>query len=114
MPLSGRTLVLAFVLSGALASASCNTTPTLPLPPPVASASSPDEQGFALIEGEAHALAYVSVLNERTEAGVITRADDEGRFRARIAAQIGDLLTIWQEVGGEVGELKRTSVPPPR
>ena len=94
--------------------ASCNTTPTLPLPPPIASASSPDSQGFALISGQANSFAYVSVLNERTDEGVITRADQDGAFETRIQAQVGDLLTIWQEVANQVGELKQTVVPPPR
>lgn len=105
---------LGLLLYVLLLCAACNATPTLPLPPPLASAGTPDEQGFALIEGQAHALAYVSVLNERTDSGVITRSDKDGNFKARIEAQVGDLLTIWQEVAGEIGELKQTSVPGPR
>lgn len=111
---ASRAAALALVVCLGLFSASCNTTPTLPLPPPIASAETPDEQGFALVQGEAHALSYVSILNERTDAGVITRADQEGKFKARIAAEVGDLLTIWQEVAGEIGELKQTVVPRPR
>jgi len=106
--------VLGLLLCLGLLTPSCNVTPTLPLPPPVASADTPDEQGYALVQGEAHALSYVSILNERTDSGVITRADQEGKFRARIEARVGDLLTIWQEVAGEIGELKQTSVPAPR
>src|SRR4051794_2926262 len=72
-PQPARTLfTLLVVLCLGLFVASCNTTPTLPLPPPVASAGTPDSQGFALVEGQAQALSYVSVLNERTDAGVIT------------------------------------------
>jgi hypothetical protein len=88
---------------------SCNNTPTLPLPPPVAQATL-DEQGFALVVGEVHALAYVSVLNESTDQGVITRADDEGHFETRLAAEVGDLLTVWQDVAGEISEPKYTTV----
>jgi hypothetical protein len=88
---------------------SCNNTPTLPLPPPVAQATI-DEQGFALVVGEVHALAYVSVLNESTDQGVITRADDEGHFETRLAAEVGDLLTVWQDIGGEISEPKYTTV----
>jgi hypothetical protein len=100
---------LACALLLVLACASCNNTPTLPLPPPVAQATL-DEQGFALVTGEVHAHAYVSVLNESTEAGVITRADGEGRFQARLEAEVGDLLTIWQDVAGELSEPKYTTV----
>ena len=74
----GAQVGLGFALAlTSLVSSSCNTTPTLPLPPPLATASVPDEQGFSLIEGEAEADAYVSVLNEdspETEKGVITHA----------------------------------------
>ena len=56
-----------------LGGVSCNNTPTLPLPPPVAQAML-EEAGFALVVGDVHEHAYVSVLNERTEDGVITRA----------------------------------------
>ena len=63
-------LFLALLLAGA-----CNATPTLPLPPPTAKVGIPDEQGFALVEGEAQEDAYVSVLNENTNEGVITLAD---------------------------------------
>jgi hypothetical protein len=96
----------------ALACGSCTTTPTLPLPPPVASAGVPDADGFAQIEGQVHALAYVSVLNEASEEGVITRANNDGYFKTRIAAVSGDLLTIWQDLGdGVASEQKHLSVP---
>lgn len=112
--LSKRCLTGAFIVFAALPLASCNTTPTLPLPPPVASASAPDEQGFALVRGEASAEAYVSILNERSESGVITRADPAGRFEALIRAQVGDPLTIRQEIDGELSEPFYTTVLPPR
>ena len=101
--------LLAFLLCGA-----CTTTPTLPLPPPVASVGLPQD-GFADVEGQVHALAYVSVLNEQSEQGVITRADGEGHFKTRIEAKSGDLLTIWQDLGdGEPSEQKRLIVPSER
>ena len=88
---------------------SCNNTPTLPLPPPVAQATL-DETGFALVVGEVHPLAYVSVLNERTDQGVITRGNQEGHFETRIEAEVGDQLTVWQDLGGEISEPKYTTV----
>jgi hypothetical protein len=98
----------------ALLCASCNSTPTLPLPPPLATVSTPDEQGFALVEGEATEQAYVSILNEATDQGVITQADGEGKYSARIVAKSKDRLTIWQTVEGETSELKYVYVPDPR
>jgi hypothetical protein len=101
-------------LLAALLCASCSSTPTLPLPPPLATVDLPDERGLALVRGEAEAKSYVSVLNERTASGKITQADDEGTWEVEIEAQSGDPLTIWQEVDGETSEQKHTFVPFPR
>lgn len=110
-----RTFALASLIGwAAVSAAACNTTPTLPLPPPIAIAEAPDEQGFALVRGEAKSRSYVSILNERTDQGVITRADDEGKWEARIAARIGDSLTVWQEIDGEAGEPNFIEVMAPR
>jgi len=91
----------------------CNTVPTLPLPPPVAMVSGPTAQGLVLVEGQVNARAFVSVFNERAEAGVITRADLQGYFSAELEADVGDLLTIWQEIDGDTGERKQVTVPAP-
>ena len=105
-----RAIRFVLVLSAALF-AGCNTAPTLPLPPPVATVSRPDMQGFALVEGEVNENAFVFVFNETMELGVITRADDEGSFSVRIQAIAGDHLSIWQEFQGDSGERKETVVP---
>ena len=104
-------LLVALPLSGSVAG--CGATPTLPLPPPVASVSE-SKNGLVLVEGEVLPEAYVSVFNARTDAGVITRADEEGLFAAEIEAVIGDRLSIWQERDGEVGERRELIVPTPR
>jgi hypothetical protein len=84
------------------------------LPPPLVSVETPTD-GFALIQGQAQALSFVSVLNEASEEGVITRANNAGEFKTRIAAEVGDLLTVWQDVGdGEQSEQKHITVPAPR
>jgi hypothetical protein len=105
-----RVIGLVLVLSAALF-CGCNSAPTLPLPPPVASVSKPDMQGFALVEGEVNELSYVFVFNESMDDGVITRADDHGVFSVRIRAASGDHLSIWQEFQGQSGERKETIVP---
>jgi hypothetical protein len=90
----------------------CANTPTLPLPPPVATAEFPDESGLVRVSGTALGNAFVSVLNTRTEQGVITRADDDGAFATDIAASAGDRLELWQEADGEIGERIDLAVPP--
>jgi len=114
MRVPSRLSQLVCAVSIGVLSAACNTTPTLPLPPPLATVSTVDEQGFALVSGEVEPFAYVSILNEQSEQGVITRADVAGVYEAKIAAEIGDLLTIWQLVGTEISEQKRVNVPAPR
>lgn len=91
-------------------SAGCTATPTLPLPPPLASISS-SMQGLVVVEGQVKSLAYVSVYNVRTEAGVITRSDTEGYFSAEIEGLPGDTLNVWQEFEGETGERRHLVVP---
>jgi hypothetical protein len=110
----GRTRSALAAVLLALACGSCSTTPTLPLPPPLVVVGVPFD-GFAEVEGDVSSLAYVSVLNERTEDGVITRANGEGHFKTRIAAESGDLLTVWQDLGdGEQSLPKNLSVPDER
>lgn len=92
----------------------CNSAPTLPLPPPVVDVGSPNSQGLVEVRGEVLPNAYVSVFNERTEVGVIVRADGDGSFVAELAAEVDDMITVWSEIDGELSERARTSVPPPR
>lgn len=108
LPIAPALLLLLPLLLG---DGGCGATPTLPLPPPVASISS-SMQGLVVVEGQVRSLAYVSVFNERTESGVITRADTEGYFAAEIEGLAGDTLNIWQEFDGETGERRQIVVPP--
>ena len=55
--------------------------------------------------------AFVSCLNERTERGVIVRATSEGTYELRIAAEIGDDLSVWQHVGTERSPAEHEIVP---
>jgi len=113
------TLALRHVLLGLLVALlatplqSCVNTPTLPLPPPVASVGAPNLQGLVRVEGQANEEAYVIVLNENTDLGEISRANLEGRFSIEIAASAGDLLVIWQESDGVSGEHTEQTVPAP-
>jgi hypothetical protein len=78
----------------------------------VATAEFSDESGLVRVSGIALGNAFVSVLNTRTEQGVITRADDDGAFTTDIAASAGDRLELWQEADGEIGERIDLAVPP--
>jgi hypothetical protein len=110
-PLGAFAVGLAFALSLLVG---CNAAPTLPLPPPVASIEAPNAQGLVLLVGDAPKRSYVSAFNPRTEAGVITRADLNGKFSLEIEAASGDYLTLWVELEGEVGERVDIRVPEER
>lgn len=108
-----RSLAALALLLGALLGPSC-AAPTLPIPPPTALVEGPpDAQGFVLVTGNARPGAFVSCLNERTERGVLVRADvDSGDYALRIEAIAGDDLTLWQlESTGGGGEAIHRVVP---
>ena len=110
--LAPRFLLLAAL--GLLPFAGGCSTPTLPLPPPAAlTATPPDADGLVTVEGEVIENAYVFCFNEITERGVIGRADEMGRFSLQVEASPGDQLSVWQEIGRDVGEMRLISVPPP-
>jgi hypothetical protein len=87
--------------------------PTLPLPPPSALVSTPDESGNVTITGMGRPNAVVMVFNESTERGVIVVADGVGNYTARIEASGGETLTIWQMVGTDTSQLLSRTVPLP-
>jgi hypothetical protein len=78
------------------------TSRTLPLPPPeVTTVSSPASDGFVTVSGYALEGASVGVVNDRTQDGVIVAVqaemcDSACSWEARIRAQIGDQLRVWQ------------------
>jgi len=109
------------VLLGAICLGACST-PTLPLPPPAAlSSTGPGADGIITVEGDVLEDAFVFVLNETTQKGVIVRADASGHFVARIESievvdpeeTDPDVLTIWQRRGNDIGEQTSISVPYP-
>ena len=106
--------LLALSLALALPACSTGSSPTLPIPPPTALSSPPDGAGIVTITGSgviegAMVLAY----NERLETGVIGVADDMGDYSLRLAADVGDAITVWQRVGTESGQLTTIVVPSP-
>jgi hypothetical protein len=105
--------LIGLVMFGIQAIAGCGTTPTLPLPPPVATVGAPSLQGLVRVEGQANEDAYVTVLNTQTDLGRIGKADNSGYFSVEIEAQAGDKLEIWQESDGIEGEHIEQLVPAP-
>lgn len=94
------------------AACSSGTSPTLPIPPPSALTSAPDDDGVVTITGNgAIEGALVSAYNERTERGVIETADDTGAFVLRLEAQTGDSILVWQRVGTQSGQVLSLGVP---
>jgi len=108
----GRCALLA---GGLLAALSC-TSRTLPLPPPELSrVSPPGAEGYVTVTGAALEGASVGVLNERTQTGVITASSEENcrntcGWQARIAAEVGDALRVWQFI--ETDSARDVTVPP--
>ncbi len=100
------------VTAGAALGTGC-AAPSLPIPPPTALASSPDETGHVTVTGHADPTAFVFVLNEMTQVGVIVHADPDGTFTARISATVGDDLTVWQMIGNEASQQNMITVHAP-
>jgi hypothetical protein len=88
-------------LFGLVGLESC-TSRTLPLPPPeVKSVTTPDSDGLVTVSGYALEGASVGVMNDETQEGVITASeesecDNTCPWEARLHAQVGDRLRVWQ------------------
>jgi hypothetical protein len=78
------------------------TSRTVPLPPPTVDyLSMPDDDGMVTVRGLAHEGAGIGVINDRTLEGVVVTSPDDDcgnacRWEARVAAEIGDPLRVWQ------------------
>jgi hypothetical protein len=110
-----RSILAAVVLSVGIGSVTLQTgcaAPTLPIPPPTALVSAPDATGLVTVTGHADPMAYVFVLNENTEQGIIVHADPAGAFTVRIAASLEDAITVWQMIGNEAGQQLHLVVMP--
>ncbi len=89
------------VLALGLTVAGC-ASPTLPLPPPESpTVGAIDGDGFVELKGSAQPDAVVYAFNQRSEEGVIGKSSSYGTYVLRLKAQVGDEITLWQEVGSE-------------
>ncbi len=80
--------------------AGCNSTPTVPVPPPEMNAitvTSPDINGVVTVNGDPGA-AYngdiIMIFNEDSGAGVMVEAMADGSFEASLEAQIAHQLLV--------------------
>ncbi len=95
----------------------CNSSPTVPVPPPESIVVyPPNEEGFAMVEGKPAAVDIgdlVLVFNQNMGAGVVTGAEDDGSFSTRIEAEIGDTITVQVIRDDEVSEDETLKTVPP-
>ena len=63
--------------------------------------------------GDADPAAIVFGYNEVRGAGVITTADDAGRYELILGADVGDDISVWQRVGTHDGPPRIVTVPAP-
>lgn len=100
------------LFAASLAGPGC-AAPTLPLPPPEVDAlTAPDAMGMVTVTGRAHFGAMVMVFNQDLNQGVITIADPiTGAFQARLTAQSGHTISVWQRVGTDTSANIDQTVP---
>jgi len=93
-------LMFVFSSIALIALISCNSTPTVPVPPPemtYISISSPDQNGQVSVVGNPNAAGsddVIIVYNETAGSGVIEDAANDGSFSINISASTGDVIVI--------------------
>ena len=97
-----RNFVFAFAAALGVLVAGC-LSPTLPLPPPENPAvSKVDVDGFVTLtgdEGAAQSGAFVYAFNHETNDGDFQVATQNGAFKLRVLARVGDQIAVWQSDG---------------
>jgi len=80
--------------------AACNSTPTVPVPPPemtFVSTSSPNPENSVIVSGEssaAHEGDIVLLFNDDSGKGVMSEAMIDGSFELTIFAETGNVLIL--------------------
>lgn len=99
-----RSFVFALAAACGFLAAGC-LSPTLPLPPPENPlVSKVDSDGYVTLtgtEGSAQSGALVYAFNRATNDGDFQIATQNGAYKLRVLARIGDQIAIWQEDGQE-------------
>lgn len=92
-------IFLMWLMAGAVFG--CNSSPTVPVPPPAATlikTSTPDADGFVTVTGDPDdrfgfgdvALIY----NDNTGDGIMTDIETDGSFRTKVSAEFSHVLVI--------------------
>ncbi|MBN2716385.1 MAG: hypothetical protein JXX14_11060 [Deltaproteobacteria bacterium] len=97
--------------------AGCNSSPTVPVPPPQATliqTSVPDPDGFVTVSGAPDPRFGIDdvalVFNDNRGIGVMTDVQQNGAFETRITAQLNDLLIIQIKRDNKISEPLEKSV----
>jgi hypothetical protein len=98
----GRQFVMCLAVAAvcSLSTYSCNSSPTVPVPPPdmrEVTTLSPDTDGFATVAGDVGAAAPDSIVllyNEDIGSGVMETAGSDGSFEAVVEADVGQTLVL--------------------
>ena len=92
----------------------CNSTPTVPVPPPeFCIVSPPDEDGLCQVGCEEgyNARNVALVYNENWGQGVMQATNEDGSFSAEIEADVGDALVIQLKHGSKLSAEVPLTVP---
>jgi hypothetical protein len=90
-------LLLTLALGAGLAVAACDSTPTVPVPPPeFCAASAPDADDMCTVSCESSTTVkdVALVYNEVRGEGVMRATEPDGSFAVQVAAQEGDDIIV--------------------
>jgi hypothetical protein len=93
---------------------SCNSTPTVPVPPPeFCAVSPPDENGLCEVGCEEgyNERDVALVYNENWGQGVMQATNEDGSFVAEVEADPGDVLVIQLKHASRLSAEVRLTVP---
>ena len=112
-PAVSKTLLAAIALI-ALSLLGCNSTPTVPVPPPeLCGVTAPDTDGIAIVtcdEGQT-ARNVALVYNDNWGSGVMQETNDDGSFVVEIEANAGDGLIIQMKYDNRLSAETYLTVP---
>ena len=116
-PIVGRRAIaggLLAALSASLLGAGCTagSSPTLPIPPPLAESTSPSVDGLVTITGTgADPDAIMAAFNENTGLGVLGEPEPDGSFTLVLEGSVDDSISVWQQIGTRTSQIQTVLVP---
>ena len=117
MTVTTRSLMLIITVFGVgLAVASCDSTPTVPVPPPeFCAASAPDADDMCTVGCESSSTLrdVALVYNENIGEGVMRATEDDGSFEVLVSAQEGDSIIVQMKQDNNLSAEVYLIVPAP-